>query len=398
MIALTNLRVIPMDGEVLDNATILIDGAEIKTVGTPEALPAGTQTIDCKGKTAIPGMIDVHVHLSLPGDLSFAEAMRASPQLLAARAVQSALRTLLAGTTTVRDVGGIHGIEAILKSAIKLGQLPGPRMQTSAKVIAMTGGHGYFLAREADGPDEVRKATREQLREGADWIKLMGSAGFAVDDEDADSPQLDLDELAVAVREGKKAGKPSAAHAHPAKAIKDVIRAGVASVEHCSFADDESIEMMIENDVAMVPTFTVYWQMMHHGTATVPQTVRRAVEAAWDEKQVCFGRAVKAGVKIVTGTDSGPPAAPHGKIAKELELLVNSGMTCEQALAAATIHAAELLGLDDQIGTLAPGKLADIVVLDGDPLKDITTVQRVSHVVAKGIVYDPKALSNALGA
>lgn len=396
MLALNGLKIISMSGDVLENATILIAGNEIKQVGSSIDVPQDAQTIDCTGKTAIPGMIDAHVHICLPGDLSFDEAMRTSPLLLSLRTGQSMLKTLLSGTTTIRDLGGIKGIEASLKRAVAAKQVPGPRLQICGKVIAMTGGHGYFLAREADGPDEVRKAAREQIREGADWIKLMGSAGFALDDEDAEASQLDVDELTVAVQEGQKAGKPAAAHAHPARAIKDVIKAGVASVEHCSFLDEESIDMLLEHDVAMVPTFTVYWQMMNQGERTVPKAVREAVARAWEQKMESFGRAARAGVKIVTGTDSGPPAAPHGNLAKELELLVEGGLSCQEALAAATTKAAELLQLADRVGTITPGKLADIAVLDSDPLEDIKAIQQVHLVIKDGAVYDPKLLQPVL--
>lgn len=346
----------------------------------------GVPVIDGTDCTAIPGLVDTHVHLSLPGDLSFDRAMASHPSELALRAPANALRTLQAGATTVRDAGEIHGIVTSMRRLVDQRMLVAPRIVGSGQVIVMTGGHGYFLGREADGVDEVRKATREQLKGGADWVKLMGSAGFAKTDERAKSPQLDLDELRVAVREGEKAGKPTMAHAHPAVAIKDAVRAGVRSVEHCSFPDDEAIELMLEHDVTMVPTFTVYWEMMRASDSTVPKAVVTAVEAAWEEKLSCFQAALAAGVRVACGTDSGPPSAPHGNVARELQLLVEAGMSPERALETATLESARLLGLEHAIGTIEVGKQADFVLLGGDPIEDVASYRRVELVVKDGFV------------
>ena len=273
-LSITNVRIRPVTSAPIERGTIIIRDGKIVDVRADSTAPSsevnatsrmldGSETvIDGTGCTAIPGLIDTHVHLSLPGDLSFDRAMASEVSELALRAPTSALQTLRAGTTTVRDAGEVHGIVTAMKRLVEQGQLSGPRILSCGKVIVMTGGHGYFLGREADGVDDVRKAAREQLKTGADWLKLMGSAGFAKIDERAKSPQLDIDELRIAVHEGLKAGKPTMAHAHPAAAIKDAVRAGVKSVEHCSFPDDEAIELMLEFDVTMVPTFTVYWEMM----------------------------------------------------------------------------------------------------------------------------------------
>jgi len=312
--------------------------------------------------------------------------MASHPSELALRAPANALRTLQAGATTVRDAGEIHGIVTSMRRLVDQRMLVAPRIVGSGQVIVMTGGHGYFLGREADGVDEVRKATREQLKGGADWVKLMGSAGFAKTDERAKSPQLDLDELRVAVREGEKAGKPTMAHAHPAVAIKDAVRAGVRSVEHCSFPDDEAIELMLEHDVTMVPTFTVYWEMMRASDSTVPKAVVTAVEAAWEEKLSCFQAALAAGVRVACGTDSGPPSAPHGNVARELQLSVEAGMSRERALETATLESARLLGLEHAIATIEVGKQADFVLLGGDPIEDVASYRRVELVVKDGFV------------
>lgn len=342
--------------------------------------------LDGSGCTAIPGLIDTHVHLSLPGSLSFDRAMSSASSELALLAPESARRTLRAGATTVRDAGEVHGIATGLKRLVRQGSLLGPDILGCGQVIVMTGGHGYFLGREADGVDEVRKAAREQLKRGADWVKLMGSAGFAKTEERAKSPQLDLDELRVAVHEGAKAGKPTMVHAHPAVAIKDAVLAGARSVEHCSFPDEEAIQLMLEHDVVMVPTFTVYWEMMRVVDDTVPAPVVAAVEAAWEEKIACFQAAFAAGVRVACGTDSGPPGAPHGNIAQELQLLVEAGMPPEKTLEAATIESARLLGLDHTIGSLEVGKQADIVLLQGDPIEDTSHYRQVEVVLKSGAV------------
>lgn len=406
-LSITNVKIRPVVGRVIERGTIIIrDGtiSEIRdeadggvagaSTGTPAGMGASSSTslaaashvVDGTGCTAIPGLIDTHVHLSLPGDLSFDRAMSCHPSDLALRAPSNALRTLRSGTTTVRDAGEVHGIVTSMKRLLEQGTLMGPRIQGCGQVIVMTGGHGYFLGREADGVDEVRKATREQLKNGADWVKLMGSAGFAKVDERAKAPQLDLEELRVAVHEGRKAGKPSMAHAHPAVAIRDAVLAGVRSVEHCSFPDQEAIELMLEHDVTMVPTFTVYWEMMRASDSTVPASVVASVEQAWEEKVTCFQAALAAGVRVACGTDSGPPAAPHGNVGRELALLVEAGMSPERALEAATIESARLLGLEQHIGSLEVGKHADLVLVRGDPVDDVACFRKVEAVVKAGVV------------
>lgn len=380
------------DGKIVDireesgTAGPRVDNAGLGTYQGQGRLSPDATELDGSGCTAVPGLIDTHVHLSLPGDLSFDRAMASPISELALRSPENAYKTLRAGTTTVRDAGEVHGIVTSMKRLIGEGSLVGPRILGCGQVIVMTGGHGYFLGREADGVDEVRKATREQLKAGADWVKLMGSAGFAKTEERAKSPQLDLDELRVAVHEGAKAGKPTMAHAHPAVAIKDAVLAGVRSVEHCSFPDDEAIELMLEHDVAMVPTFTVYWEMMRVSDDRVPPSVVAAVEAAWEEKVACFQAACAAGVRIACGTDSGPPGAPHGNVARELQLLVEVGMSPQKALEAATIESARLLGLDQAIGSLEIGKQADIVLLQGDPIEDSSKYRQVEAVLKSGVV------------
>lgn len=406
-LSIRNVKIRPVVGHAIDRGTIVIrDGAIVAirdeaangvalaatTASDAQRASSGTShagtsdVIDGTGCTAIPGLIDTHVHLSLPGDLSFDRVMSCHPSDLALRAPSNALRTLRSGTTTVRDAGEVHGIVTSMKRLLQQGALKGPRIQGCGQVIVMTGGHGYFLGREADGVDEVRKATREQLKNGADWVKLMGSAGFAKTDERAKSPQLDLDELRVAVHEGRKAGKPSMAHAHPAVAIRDAVLAGVRSVEHCSFPDQEAIELMLEHDVTMVPTFTVYWEMMRASDNTVPASVVASVEQAWEEKVACFQAALAAGVRVACGTDSGPPAAPHGNVGRELQLLVEAGMPPERALEAATVESARLLGLEHLVGSLEVGKQADVVLVRGDPIEDATRYRNVEVVLKAGVI------------
>lgn len=405
-VVLKNVKIHPVVGRSIERGTIVIQDGIITDVrevnigssdsdeGPGLSEPSSNHVdlngnrvriIDGTGCTAIPGLIDTHVHLSLPGDLSFERAMSCHPSELALRAPASVKQTLMAGTTTVRDAGEVHGIVTAVKRLVGQGTLIGPRILGCGQVIVMTGGHGYFLGREADGVDEVRKATREQIKGGADWIKLMGSAGFAKTDERAKSPQLELDELRVAVREGEKAGRPAMAHAHPAVAIKDAVLAGVRSVEHCSFPDAEAIELMLQHDVTMVPTFTVYWEMMRAADDTVPSAVVAAVEEAWEEKVTCFRAALKAGVRIACGTDSGPPAAPHGNIGRELQLLVEAGMSPERALETATLESARLLGQEQTIGSIEVGKRGDIVLVRGDPLMDVENFRRVEVVVTGGM-------------
>jgi len=368
-------------------ADVAIDDGRIVSIGSGLPAPAGAEGIDLKGKFVIPGLIDTHAHVTFSGGLVHDELQltQASRVIQAGR---NALATLAAGITTVRDVGGIEDLDITLRDAIRTGHAFGPRIVASGRMIAMTGGHGWFYGEEADGPDAVRKAVRKRLKIRADWVKFMASGGFAEIGEQPGSVQLGLDELKVGIGEARNAGRKTAVHAHGAEAIKNAILAGADSIEHGSFLDDEVIDLMVEHKVTVVPTFSVYFKMLETGaqhgiSADVIDSTRRW----WDLKVERFVKAFQAGVRVAAGSDNGSPASPHPDITTELEVFVKIGLTPYQALRTATIQAAELLGLEDQIGTLEVGRAADVVALSEDPLRDVRATRAVDMVIQGGRVF-----------
>jgi imidazolonepropionase-like amidohydrolase len=255
-------------------------------------------------------------------------------------------------------------------------------------MITMTGGHGWFFGQETDGPDAVRRAVRERIKVRTDWVKFMASGGFAEEGEQPASSQLDPDELAAGVHEARKAARPTCAHAHGATAIKDCLRAGIDSIEHASFLDREAIDLLLERQAWIVPTFSIYYKMKetgaaHHLTPFIIDLVKRS----WDRKVASFVEAHRAGVRFAAGSDNGSPAAPHPDIATEIEILVRIGLRPYEALQAATVFAARLLRLDEEIGTIEVGKRADLVVVAKDPLRDVSAVRSSDAVIGDGRWY-----------
>ena len=388
---LNNVRLIDGTGRVWDSAAIQIDGARIAAV--TEALDPATaegEVLDLKGKVVMPGMINAHTHICLDGspdpDAAWQQRSITENVLVAA---DHARRTLKAGITTVRDLGGVEGVDLGLRDAINAGLVPGPRMLVSGLLLCMTGGHGWSMGREVDGPAEVRKGAREQLKAGADVIKVMATGGVMTRGVDPGSAQLTYEEMRAAVEEAQKAGKITATHAQGTAGIKDAIRAGIGSIEHGFFLDREAIDMMLERDVYFVPTLAALYYILEGGTeAGIPafmvEKARRAEEAQLDS----FRRAREAGVLIAAGNDGGTPFNTSDNLAGELECMVRAGMTPAEALATAHAKGASLLRLDDEIGTVEPGKKADLVVLDADPLNDINAVRQVHTVVKDGKAAD----------
>jgi len=346
---------------------------------------------DLAGRYIVPGLIDMHCHLTNSAGTVEATLAQSIPER-SMRAARNAAVTLASGVTTCRDPGGVGHVDIALRDAIAQGLVEGPTLRIAGRAIAMTGGHGWFLGVEGDGPEEIRKLARTQIKAGADWIKLMASGGFADPHEDPQAVQLDRDEMAAGVGEAHKAGRKAAAHAHPAQAMRNAILAGVDTVEHASFPDGECIDLLLERRVAICPTFTIYHHMKERGPEFgLPAAVGDVTRRLWDRKVECFRRCLEAGVRVVAGTDSGSPGGHHGDLATELELLVRFGMTPYEALRAATHEAATVLGMEAEVGSLAAGKRADLVVLEGDPLRDPGALRRPLAVMKDGrfVAGDP---------
>jgi imidazolonepropionase-like amidohydrolase len=396
-LAIRQVRVIDGLGGTLDRATVLIRDGRIAAVGSEKtvSVPRGTATMTARGMTVLPGLIDCHVHLCLGAEADVTRTLQEEdPSLTLLKAARFARLTLEAGFTTVRDLGFRDHAIFRLKQAIEAGLVPGPRIQAAGLVICMTGGHARFIGRQADGPDDVVQAVREQLAAGADVIKFIASGGVLTPGTSPDCAQMTPDELAAGMTEARKAGRRVAAHAHGAEGMKNAIRAGAHSIEHATLMDIEAAALMRGRGVFMVPTLSALATTAGCGPACgVPET---AVAKARDLKprhEASFKQAHKGGIPIAFGTDAGTPFNQHGDNAQELERMVALGMNPMEAIATATSSAAKLLGLDQEIGTIEAGKAADLLVVQGDPLKRIGLFRdkdKIAGVMQRGrFVFGP---------
>jgi imidazolonepropionase-like amidohydrolase len=368
-------------------ADVVLEDGRISYLKQNVEIPRGAEVIDLHGKFLLPGLIDSHCHITYSGGL-VEDELRLSSNDRVLRTAYNAFVTILAGITTIRDPGGVDHIEIAVRNMVNAGYLYGPRIISGGRMIAMTGGHGWFYGLEADGPDAVRRAARQQIKAGCDWVKFMASGGFAELTEDPGAAQLGLDELTAGINEAKKAGKKTAAHAHSATAIKNAIQAGVDSIEHASFIDDETVQLLLTHGVFIVPTFSIYYKMKEYGPENgLAPAIVDLTKRCWEAKVEKFLKAYKAGVKTAAGTDNGSPIALHGDIATELEIFVKIGLSPCEALKTATINAAQMLGLDHEIGTIEAAKRADLVVLSEDPLNNVSATRRVEAVFKDGSMY-----------
>ena len=381
--------------------TIIVEGNKIidvrKGYQTP---PSGAKLIDLKNKTVIPGLIDAHVHISSETSRNrYSEGFTLNPEDFAFRSVGYAERTLMAGFTTVRDLGG--NIALSLRNSINAGYIKGPRIIAAGKSIATTGGHadptngvnrelmGDPEAKEGviNSPEEARKAVRQRYKEGSDVIKITATGGVLSNAKDGAGAHFTEDEIRAVVTTAKDYGYKVAAHAHGAEGMKRAIRAGVNSIEHGTFMDDEVIQLMKQHGTWYVPTITAGKAVADSAKIPgyfPPLVAPKALETG-PKIQQTFAKAYKAGVKIAFGTDAGVFA--HGKNYKEFEYMVEAGMPPMAAIKSATVSGAELLGLSDKIGSIEKGKLADIIAVDGDPLNDIKVMKDMVFVMKEGVVY-----------
>ena len=389
---IANARIIEGTSRVLDDRFVVLDGeriADIQPMAEFPATPAGA-VIDAGGRTVMPGIIDCHVHLSIDGDADpIAQVVADSEPLAALRMAANASRTIAAGITTVRDMGAKSHVDFAFRRAVEDGlHTASPRLVLSGRPVTMTGGHCWQFGRQADGPDDVRRAAREQIRAGADCIKLIATGGILTQGNEIGAAQLEEAEMRAAIEEADKAGKLSAVHAHGASGIKNGLRAGVQSVEHAYFLDDEGIQMMLDRDAWLVPTAAAVGLVVDNGLAAgIPAHVVEKAQSAIASQRASCRKAWQAGVRIAMGTDAGTPYNRHGENAQELAAMVDVGMSPMEAIVAATGKGAQLLGLDDRLGTIEPGKAADLLIVEGDPLADISILRnpsRISHVFKAG--------------
>jgi len=342
------------------------------------------RVINAAGKWVLPGFINCHVHFSLnasPHPMN--DMVKNDSYTLTIQGVQVAAKMLRAGITSVRDMGSKHYEVLAIRNAINTKMIPGPTIIAPGQALRMTGGH--FSGLEVNGVDACLAGARAQLHAGADFIKVMATGGLGKPDEVPGAQELTFDELKACFDVARRAGKRSGAHAHGLEGIKDIIRAGVTSVEHGTMMDEEAMDMMIQRGIYLVPTFAPYWFMVEQGTAKgVPDYMIKASQWVMDEKVPRFQKAVKKGVPIAFGTDAGAPITPHDDLEAECRCMIDCGMTPMGAIVSLTWNSADLLGLGEKMGTLETGKLADIVLLGGNPLEDIGQVTNVVEVLKNG--------------
>ena len=385
---------------VVEPGVIVVANGLIQSVGS-RTVPAGATVIDLGDATLLPGFIDAHTHLTYDFDPDYnGAALRSLQRPVAEKAIRAtvnARKTLMAGFTTVRDVGSGDFVDVGLRNAINAGLVPGPRMLVAVNSLGSTGGHcdggdsfsfGVLNheSKPEDGvinsPDQARYAVRFNIKYGADVIKTCASGGVLSPTDDVDAPQLSQAELDALVDEAHALRRKAAAHAHGAEAAKRAIRAGIDSIEHGTFLDDEALRMMHDKGVFLVPTLTV---RVGIAESKLPPLVQAKADIAMKAQDALVKRAIGLGVKIALGTDAA--VYPHGGNALEFVLMAADGMTPAQSLKAGTSSAAELLGLQDKIGAIKPGMAADIVAVPGNPIADIKLVQSVVFVMKGGNIY-----------
>jgi imidazolonepropionase-like amidohydrolase len=383
-------------GVVRPNQDILIEGNIIKAVGPALKVPAGAREIDLRGRTVLPGLIDAHTHITVQPENYYSDLFRKSAVDDAVMAHVYARRTLEAGFTSVRVLGAREYVDVALRNAINAGNVVGPRLQVAAMTVGATGGHGDMsgfspwlsiaqVSGIADGVDAIRKLIRTEVKNGADVIKIMATAGVLSEEESVGAPQYSLEEMKVAVEEAAMWGRKVAAHAHGTEGIKRAVQAGVASIEHGSLLDEEAIRMMKERGTWLVADIynDDYIISEYTRLGYPPSTIEKERKVGRLQRE-SFQAAVKAGVKIAFGTDAG--VYPHGWNARQFAYMVKWGQTPMQAIQAATVRAADLMGWSDKVGAIAPEHYADIVAVDGDPLKDVSVLEKIGFVMKDGNV------------
>ena len=382
-------------GQMVDDAVVLIEGERITRAGSKLAIPAGAQVIDLGSKTLVPGLIDMHTHITFNPEFLGYNSITLSVPRQALYGARNARVTLNAGFTTIRDVGSNGFADVALRDAIDAGDVPGPRIIPSGPALGISGGHcddtmhasEYKIVGEgvADGSAEVMKRVRQNIKYGAGVIKICATGGVLSFGDDPRASQYTLEEMKTVVSEAHRLGRKVAAHAHGGDGIKLAVQAGVDSIEHGSYVDAEAIRMMKEHNTYLVPTLYLgKWLLDNAAAIKLPKPLEEKGKVVFAAASTNVAEAFRQGVPIAFGTDAA--VYPHGQNAGEFAVYVRLGMTPLQAIRTATVNAAKLLGWEDRVGAIEAGKFADLIAVDGNPLKDVTELQHVKWVMKGGSV------------
>ncbi len=386
-------------GEVIKDVLVVIEGTKIVKIEKGSERDKYTDILDLSEYTILPGLIDCHAHLVLSSYDRSIDQWELPVANYGIMGTLNAKKTLYAGFTTVRDIWGVFYSDIALRDAINKKIIPGPRMFVSGPAITMTGGHGdweswmgpHLALKEnpaaiADGVNEMRKEVRRHIKYGVDLIKLTATGGFGTSGSIPGAASYTIEEIKVAVDEARKNGLKVAAHAHGADGIKNAIKAGVTSIEHGSLMDDESIELMKEHSVYLVmDLLAAHYDLLEQKEDYSNKKLGETNTELYQSFTANFLKAYNQGIKMAFGSDSG--VYPHGRNAEQFNLMVKAGMEEIDAIRSATIVAAELIGIEKNAGSIEVGKWADIIAVKGNPLKDVTVLEKVAFVMKEGKVY-----------
>lgn len=372
--------------EIRKNSVIAVDNGKITKVCDGQDIEDGYRVYDFSDKTVMPGMINCHVHIDMEPVADIMAYNRDTSDVEKhINAYKNLEKYINSGVTYIRNQGSDNLVDIKLKNMLEKGTIKGPSISSSGPCITMTGGHGHFMGLESDGIDECRKSARKVLKWGADVVKIMATGGVLTSGVDPGSSQLTYEEMKVCVEEAHKAGKKSSSHAQGTDGIMNAVRAGVDSIEHGIFLSDEIIEEMLRKNTFLVPTLVAPYFINLNGVAAgIPEyAVKKSMSVA-DYHVRSFRKAYKEGIKIALGTDAGTCLNLHENTWYELKLMIENGMDNMDAIVAATKNASELLGIDKQYGTIEEGKVADIIVVNGNPLKNIDVLSDIFAVFKHG--------------
>jgi imidazolonepropionase-like amidohydrolase len=392
---LSNARLIDGTGsQPREGAGVTIREGRITSVTTAHTGSDGEgseiESIDLEGRVLLPGLINSHMHIMMDaGPDTFTYMRRNEFAAIVLHGAKRGEEMLRAGITAARDLGGYQYGELALREAFAKGDFPGPRLVCAGRLITMTGGHGWDIGIEADGADAVRKAARENLKRGVDCLKFMATGGVLTPGVEPGSQQLGEEELRAGIEEAHKVGKRTATHAQGTEGVKAALRAGIDTVEHGIFLDEEAIEMMVKRGVVYVPTLAAPYRIVEAGEEKgIPAYAVEKSKRVMDAHRKSFQWALNSGVTIAAGNDGGTPFNPSDDLVTELRLMVEYGMDPLAAIGAGTLGSAKALGLSEETGTVQQGKWADLSILkkNADPLRDITALSQIWMVIKQGKV------------